>query len=477
MKKNIVVLISDQMQKRAVLDDKRCIMPNLRRLQEDSVTMENAHAVNAICSPSRASLISGLLPHNHGMVDCTHTVPAYRADFSNKIKTMPEALKDEGYHLAYYGKWHIERTYDLSRYGFEDYETEKTIKSSKLTSLGKVQVKTDGYKDYTLCGVYKEGEEASEEHFIYSKAIDFIDKVKDDERPFCVFASTYAPHDPYFAPNEIFSLYDENDFPLPSDWNDHVCKLPDIYSRLHSVWRDLSESDLRKAIMCYYACCTLVDKQVGKLVSYLKEKGIYDDTLIVFLSDHGDMCGSHGLFCKGVPAYEEVYNIPLVMKFPENRYAGVKETAYVDTCDIMPTIFESCGINWLANRIDGSSFIPYLTGSKNRHDSFTVSEFLGQRYSYTQRIVWHKGIKYVFNAFSVDELYDLNKDPLEKENLVDDSEYADVKHEICKLLWDRVVKTDDWSFRDAQYCMHRILPSGPNLGSVGKGFALYNKTM
>ena len=476
-KKNIIFLISDQMQKHAVMDDPRCIMPNLHALQEDSVTMGNAHAVNAICSPSRASLISGLLPHNHGMVDCTHTVPAYRADFSRDIRTMPEELKEAGYRLAYYGKWHIERTYDLSKYGFEDYETEKTIKSAKLTSLRKVQIHTDGYKDHTLCGVYAEGEEASEEHFIYSKAIDFIDKVKDGDAPFCVFASTYAPHDPYFVPKEIRDLYDKDDFPVPVDWHSATSSdVPRIYSRLNSVWKDLSDDDIREAIMCYYGCCTLVDRQLGKLVSYLKENGLYDDTLIVFLSDHGDMCGAHGLFCKGIPAYEEGYAIPLIMKFPGGMYGGRMEKAYVDTCDILPTVFEACGLEWKGNRIDGSSLIPYLTGERNGEDSFSVSEFFGQRYSYTQRIVWHRGFKYVFNDFDDDELYDLSRDPGELHNLAGDPGYAETKLELCRLLWKRVVETDDWSFRDAQYCMHRFLPCGPGL-DVGGGFSLYNKTM
>ncbi len=476
-KKNIIFLISDQMQKRAVIDDPRCIMPNLRELEKDSVLMENAHSVNAICSPSRASLISGLLPHNHGMVDCTHTVPEYRSNFSTSISTLPEELKANGYRLAYYGKWHIERSYDLSKYGFEDYETEKTIASSKLTSVKKVQISTMGYKDHTLCGVYKEGQEASEEHFVYSKAMDFIEKVKGGQEPFCVFISTYAPHDPYFVPEEIFNLYNNDDFALPSDWNEERSDAPKIYSRLHEVWKDLTEEQVRDAIMCYYGCCTLVDRQIGKLIGYLKENDLYDDTMIVFLSDHGDMCGSHGLFCKGVPAYEEAYAIPLVVKFPQNAYSGRKEKAYVDTCDILPTVFEACNVRWSGNAIDGSSFVPYLKGVRDSKDSYSVAEFFGQRFSYTQRIVWHGGMKYIFNAFDDDELYDLEKDPFEKCNLADDPNYQEKKEDLCRLLWKRVIETDDWSFRDAQYCMHRILPCGPGLKSVGSDFSLYNKTI
>ena len=100
---------------------------------EDSVVFDRAYASNAICSPSRASLLTGTLPHVHGMVDCTHTVPAYRAEFDDRLDTLTAALHDEGYHVSYYGKWHIERTHQLEKFGIDAYETEMHIPGFHVT--------------------------------------------------------------------------------------------------------------------------------------------------------------------------------------------------------------------------------------------------------------------------------------------------------------------------------------------------------
>ena len=172
---NIIFLLCDQMQQKAVMDPRSCCrMPNLRQLKKDGITFTRAHSVNPICSPARASLITGVLPHNHGMVDCTHTVPAYRAEFDKSLLTLPQTLKEEGYTLAYYGKWHIERSNDLGKFGFSDYETEVQIPKRDLTPVKRVTVKTPGYKESTIAGVYREDSSVSEEHYIYDRAMDFI---------------------------------------------------------------------------------------------------------------------------------------------------------------------------------------------------------------------------------------------------------------------------------------------------------------
>ena len=188
--KNIIFLISDQMQRKSVLVDHRRIMPNVERLRKDSVDFYNMHTVNAICSPSRASMLTGMLPHNHGMVDCTHTVPPYRADFNDKLQTLPQIFKSNGYSTCYYGKWHVERSYKLENFGIDEYETEHEIPSTHLTSAKRITVSTPGYRTSTIAGVYKEDDTASEEYYIYNRAMDFIRKHSSDNQPFCAFIST-----------------------------------------------------------------------------------------------------------------------------------------------------------------------------------------------------------------------------------------------------------------------------------------------
>ncbi|MBQ4564287.1 MAG: sulfatase-like hydrolase/transferase [Lachnospiraceae bacterium] len=468
---NIIFLISDQMQQKAVMDPRSlCQMPHLRLLQQDGITFERAHTVNPICSPARASLITGVLPHTHGMVDCTHTVPAYRAEFDDSLWTLPQAIKDQGYTLAYYGKWHIERSNDLGKFGFTDYETEVQIPKRDLTPVKRVVVKTPGYKDSTVAGVYREDSTVSEEHYIYDRAMGFMDQAGD--QPFCVFISTYAPHDPYVIPEEIYDIYKGSIPDFPASMQDTFDDKPFIYNRLKQVWKDLSDEEILDILRCYYGYCSLVDVQIGRLTEYLKAKNLYDNTIIVFLSDHGDMVGGHGMFCKGVPAFDEVYRIPLVMKLPNQELCGQTRDVFADTCDILPTVLSLAGIPWKGGELHGQDLLDPNIPPKE----FGYAEFHGQRYSYTQRVVWYQDMKYVFNTFDRDELYDLSKDPDELHNLIDDADYQQAKEQMAALMWRRVIETNDWSLRDAQYFMHRFAPVGPQRQSAGSDFNLYNKS-
>lgn len=123
-KPNIIFLLEDQQQAQVIGPDHICKTPNIEMLMQDCVVFNRAHTCNAVCSPSRASLMTGVLPHNHGMIDCTHTVPSYRAEYDAGLDTLSRVLKREDYAMAYYGKWHIERTNKLENYGFDEYETE-----------------------------------------------------------------------------------------------------------------------------------------------------------------------------------------------------------------------------------------------------------------------------------------------------------------------------------------------------------------
>lgn len=473
-KKNVIVLLCDQLQKRVTDPDHICIMENLSRLREDSVSFTQAHAANAICSPSRASLMTGKLPHNHGMVDCAHTVPAFRADYDSSLDTLSRRLKAADYRTAYYGKWHVERTYDLGQYGFDEYETEMDLPVFHLTPVSKVVIRTEGYRDKTICGTFSEDQKSTEEHYIYSKAMDFMKKAGAEGQPFCTFISTYAPHDPYAVPEEIYKKYHDIPIELPRSFGEDMGDKPSVYRRLQSVWKELSREECKEILRCYYSYCTLIDLQIGRLVEFLKRERLYDDTLIVFTADHGDLMGAHGLFCKGVPAFEETYSIPLIMKLPGQEKAGFVCSAYANTYDLAPTILELLDCEPLQNPIDGTSLVSYLEGEDPK-DSICFAEFEGQRYAYTQRIVWSRGWKYVFNTFDYDELYDLNRDPHETENLAALSEYEDKKKEMAALMWEWILKTGDDTLTDAQYVMLRFAPQGPNTQKSKASFAIFNK--
>lgn len=473
-KPNIIFLIQDQMQQRVLREESGCILPNLRKLMEDGICFDRAYTSNAVCSPSRASLLTGTLPHVHGMVDCTHTVPPYRAEFNDKLDTLTQALHDSGYYVSYYGKWHIERSHQLERFGVDAYETELAIPAFPVTMEEQVVLRTPGYADKMVCGVFAEGEEYTEEEYIYGKAMEDIRARREKGQPFCTFISTYAPHDPYCVPREVYDLYEGQEPVLPKSYWDPMDDKPAIYRRMKKALEGLTTEDCQKAMRCYYSYCTLVDIQIGKLVQYLREEGVYENTLIVCMSDHGDMMGAHGLMMKSVEPFEEIYRIPLVMKLPGQKMAGKRAGFYINTYEIAQTVLELAGARPLEGALVGPSMVPWLMGE--RADShYAFAEFFGQRYSYTQRIYWKDELKYVFNAFDDDELYDLKADPDELMNVSRHPAYQEKKRELCREMWERVKETEDTTLADAEYYLLRIAPVGPGPKKQNAAYSIYNK--
>lgn len=475
-KPNVVFLIQDQMQQQILRSESGCIMPNVQELMKDSVNFNKAYTCNAICSPSRASLITGTLPHVHGMIDCTHTVPSYRAEYDDSLDTITQAFKDGGYHVSYFGKWHIERTHQLEKFGIDTYKTERDFPVYPVTMDEKVKLSTPEYEDRLVCGVFEEGLDHTEEHFVFEEALNDIEQSRKTNKPFCTFISTYAPHDPYAAPREIYDMYEDVELELPNSFYDSMMDKPNIYRRMRSTLSDLTEDDFIEAMRCYYSYCTLVDLQVKKLVSYLKNHDLYDNTIIVFMADHGDYMGAHGLMMKSVPAFEEVYNIPLMMKLPNQEKAGMEAEFYINTYEIAPTVLELAGARALRDQRTGLSMVPWING--NREDThYAFAEFFGQRYSYTQRIYWEDNLKYVFNAFDDDELYDLEKDPDELINLNKHSHYQKKKIEMCKRMWERIKESGDSSLADAEYYLMRFAPVGPGEKEKNDEYSVYNKNL
>ncbi len=474
MKKNIILLLVDQQQKACITDNNICKTPNLNKLMGESIRFNKAHTVNAICSPSRASLITGMLPHNHGIIDCTHTVPEYRSKYDRSLDNIYTKFKQADYNTAYYGKWHIERSFDLNAFGIDDFMTERDLPKVNLTPIDKVIIKTDGYMDKTICGVFKEDSTATEEHFIYEKGIEFIEKHKNSGKPFFTTLSTYAPHDPYAVPEEIYNQYNLDEIQLPENFDDDLKNRPNVYKRINSVYKDMTREEYKKTIACYYAYTTLVDMQLGRLVKYLKDNNLYDDTMIVFTTDHGDMLGAHGMFCKGVTSFEEVYHIPYTIKPPLGINTNIDCDVHTTTIDMAPTILELMNLPQLDGNIDGTSMVPYING-KDGSDKISFSEFQGQRYAYTQRIVWKHNYKYVFNGFDYDEFYDLNKDPHELANEIDNPNYKEIIVDLSKEMWNVIKKSKDDCLLNAEYVMLRFAPIGPEKVEAVGEFNTYNK--
>ena len=473
---NVLFLITDQQQAVTVDPASPCQMPNLDGLSAKGTRFTRAYTVNSICSPTRASLYTGMLPHTHGMVDCTHTVEDYRARFREGLTLWSQRLEQAGYRTAHFGKWHVERSNRLDEFGFAEYEPPRSAGFNEYhKSLGlppqserfvkKHLVKQPGYRDCQLYGVIDGPPEETNEYYLYSRGIEFLrDAAQDGSRPWCLAISTTAPHDPYFAMKEYYDQYSPSDIEPPQSFNDDLRDKPNIYRRMQDVWRDMSWENFAEATACYYAICTLIDDQIGRILNVLEELGQMDETIIVFMSDHGDFMGAHRLMMKGVPAFEEAYKIPFIVRWPAEGLQGAVCDEPMSVVDVAPTLLEMTGAEPIEN-CEGRSLVPFLKGQRpNNWQTEAFAEFHGQRFFFTQRIMWGERYKYVFNGFDYDELYDLKDDPYELRNLSNDSAYRKIRDELAAQMWKRIHNTGDHNMFNSHYGTLRFAPVGPDTG-------------
>lgn len=461
---NLLFLITDQQRADTTEPHTLCQMPHLENLAARGTRFERCYAPNPICSPTRASLMTGLLPHTHGMVDCTHTVEPYRAKLNADLPFWSQALQQAGYHTGYFGKWHIERTNRLENFGFDTYDVERyhqltglVERKDPLPIRGTVQQK--GYRDFLLYGVTDAPVENTPEYQLYSHGIEFLEAAaRQPDRPWALCLSTEAPHDPYVVPREYYERYDPAAIPRPASFDDDLSHRPNIYRRAQQVWQALDWPQFAQATACYYAACSLIDDQIGRILAALKRLSQAENTIIVFASDHGDYMGAHRLMLKGIPAFEEIYRVPLIMAGP-GLPAGRQVSHITSLLDLAPTLVQlTTGGEFACH---GRSLLPLFQSENPAWTSEALAECHGQRFFYTQRILWRDNYKYIFNGFDYDELYDLATDPAELHNRADDPDYRAVLESMAGRMWEIIHQTGDKNIAQSQYGMFRFAPVGP----------------
>jgi len=478
---NIVVIMTDHANAASLKEDSQCITPNLAALSRDGIQFEKCYTTNAICSPARASLMTGLYPSTHGIWDVTH---AYNSDWidapQGRFTHFAELLSEKGYRNGYFGKWHVEQSNRLENFGWHEYDV-KTLPlripfSPKINRSGRdtnypsgvdfsdeVIVTTEGYPDYLLSATVTGTKTLT--HPVFDNGLDFIERHIDNngpDVPFTCFISVLEPHDPYLAPEEAMDQYDTERIGLSPSFDDDLNDKPEILQRMREVWSGLDESDWKKVVTSYYASLTSIDTEIGRVINLLKEKNLYENTVIVFTSDHGDMMGAHGLLTKGVATgYEEVYNIPLIIKTPNDYRPDTTGDIKVNTVDIFPTLLDYAGAE-TPSAIHGKSLLPVINNTHDRTDwTGSYAEFFAQRFMYTQRITWEGDWKYIFNPVSRDELYNLANDPYEINNLAEDPDFGENLKSMAKQMWRNMEKIGDTTLLESGYATTRTAPIGP----------------
>jgi choline-sulfatase len=472
---NILFFMVDQMQARLLESDHPCRTPNFDRLAKEGVRFTRAYTPNNICSPTRASLMTGLLPHNHGVLEVLYPRTPDQHNLRLDKPHWAQRLSESGYRTGYFGKWHVEKSNDLNRFGWEvdGGQAGVLFKEAVQDLLGGEPLVPEcdvtcyldepaGYRPHLFYGVT---ERHADERFMgvtTTMALDFVEDASEVSDPWCCFVSLFEPHDPFIASQDAYDSYDGVDLPEPVNGDDDLVDRPGLYRKIQRVWKQLSAEERREARRCYYASITEIDAQFGRVYDALSESGKLEETVIVVTADHGDLLGAHGLFFKDISVFEEVYNVPLIVRGPGVEQDAVCE-GRVAVHDLCPTLLDVAGLKPF-DVPDSQSFKDLLSQPDALRPDHQrgYSQYFGNRHRLTQRVVWDGPWKFVFNGFDFDELYNLDDDPYEMTNLALLPDHASDLERMTKVFWRMALDVDDTPLIETHYPMLRLGVVGPD---------------
>lgn len=426
--------------------------PCLDALAEGSVNFRRAYTPNPSCIPARAAIMTGRFPSQCGTPTFITYLPAGETTFTT-------LLQRAGYHTAMVGKLHFGRT-DVAR-GF-DYEEINDMHGpgAALAQAGddspsylkflRQQGFTDPGQFWRREGRFARRWLADEkyhiDHFIGERGKAWLAERRPTGRPWFLKLSFPGPHMPYDGlglPDEKF--YDAREIDLPTTCQaDLAAKPPHFAAQIETGHgnpgvmpvADITEDEIRTTRLAYYANMTLIDRKIGEVLDALRATGEYDNTMIIYTTDHGDFMGDFGLVGKGQYLSEVLMRVPLLIKPPVAGFAGRDEHAFVNLVDLAATCLSTAGAE-VPDDLAGDDLIAFWADPDNarrRDDAYT--EAAGLRAVRTDR--W-KLVHYLHRPYG--ELYDLENDPREKINLWDsaDPSAAAAKADLTRRLADRMI--------------------------------------
>jgi len=473
---NILIVMTDHQRADTVLPEHPAVTPNLDALGREGVTFTNTFCPSPHCCPSRATFHSGLYPSRNGVWNNICNAQALSHGPKAGVRLWSEDLAEAGYDLHWSGKWHVSIEESPKDRGWTEHfvsahkpyasgsETwdryREKARTPEQTERGEGEILRPGYGTYRIFGTRTVHPDEHDERAT-SEAVKVFPQMTASGDPWCLYVGLIGPHDPYVAPQRFLDLYDLDDVPLPESYADDLSDKPRIYRRMRNqVWDQLSEREIREAIRHFWAYCSYLDDKFGQILEALEASGQAENTVVLYTADHGDYCGEHGIFAKGIPCFDGAYHIPAVVRWPGGiKDAGRRVDALVSEADFAPTFTELAG-GTPAEGLAGRSLVPFLHGEtpSDWRDAI-CTQCNGVELYFTQRSVRTHEAKYVFNGFDLDELYDLKNDPHEMRNLSNDLKYASLKRELIRKMWRFAATQNDGAING--YITTGLAPWGP----------------
>jgi N-acetylglucosamine-6-sulfatase len=432
---NIIFVLTDDQRFDAIgALDPNIDTPNMDKMLNEGVHFQNAFVTTSLCSPSRATILTGQYMHTHGVVDNN------KVDVSH-LEFFPKRLQMAGYQTAFIGKWHMGAHGDDPQPGFDYWVS--------FRGQGHYRPITNGNQSWLNVN----GERVPQTDYITDEltdyALNWLETV-DQSTPFMLYLSHKAVHADFIPAERHSDLYADRLPDLPAsgvDTPENREGKPLWVHNQRNSWHGIdfpyhSELDIREYRREYNRSLSAVDESLGLLMNWLDAKGLSDNTIIILMGDNGFMFGEHGLIDKR-NAYEESMRVPLLMYAPSKIQPGLKIDEVVANLDIAPTILEWAGLT-IPEHYEGRSMAALIEDGADEtwrdtlfYEYFWEYDFPSTPTTFAIRTPTHKLIQY-HGVWDLEELYNIVEDPYEMINLIDDPDSVETKIELRKALFEGV---------------------------------------
>jgi arylsulfatase A-like enzyme len=464
--KNMLFLFTDQQRADTLgcYGNTVCRTPALDQLAAEGTRFERGYTPTAICTPARASLLTGLLPFRHELVANYERNVAYREELESNRVPFSHYLNEAGYRVGLVGKWHVGKQKGPEEYGFDGlhypgwgnpvqhpdylkYLNEHNLPPYRLLSEVRGTL-PNGQTGSLLAGILDQPKEATFEYYLAERTIErlreYAQSYHTQGKPFYLACHWFGPHLPYLLPASYYNLYDPTLVKLPDSMAETFAGKPQVQRNYAAFWAfdSFGKEEWRKLIAAYWGYVTLIDEQVERILAVARELNLLDNTAIFFSSDHGAFVGSHRLEDKGPAMYEDIYRIPLLARVP-GAPGGRVEQNFVSLLDLTPTFLDLAGLA-RPDQMDGQSLLPLINGETPadwRQD--IIAEFHGHHFPYAQRMIRTPRFKLVVNPSDINELYDLENDPSELTNLYTAPDFEAVRVGLLQRLYTQLRERGD----------------------------------
>ncbi|WP_166415864.1 sulfatase-like hydrolase/transferase [Cochlodiniinecator piscidefendens] len=501
---NIVVIIADHVAFEGHYGQDRFEYrwPNLEKIAGKGCWFDKAYAITPICTPSRASFLTGKRPDKHGLRwNSEYPIPHNRRDFRADERLYCDALNDAGYDNYYYGKWHcgVNKTaqdYGLTGWSLPEYGNlyASTAYKAYLARIGEEQPRCR--IDYHLlrpelngsevlmdpdepwdfmdgAGVLLGSPEVQEQFFVANMAIDQLNEIAraPREEPFSMVISLWGPHHPYYPSQDYVDQIDHAAIPPYPSFDEDLNDKPWRYRVQrdlrcqHRAFERWPSWDIWQKVMGHcYAAGLQTDAAIGRIADCLADTGLDQDTLFIITADHGDGIAAHGAGWDKYSSFtEEIGRIPLVMTWPSHIPEGSKVKAPVNLLDVTAT-FLSAGQARVEHPLplDGDDLLPLIKGETHRQSM--ICDHFGHSGDISfQKILYRDGWKYTACWGDDDELYDLNTDPFELNNLRSDTTTTQRQYEMRAEIIEHLEarRTERRAWKPAEFWEDGIVFSSP----------------